>query len=198
MRLCLIFFLFIVPFISLAQRKKLPGPPTKAEELLAEKRDQCLNSHRFNVKQRRAFFPFNSAVTVKLVSFSDTVRIYAPIAVNHFDVSYDKILESKTLSQKGLDSLTDIFYNVGYTPVKASIYIADPGASCYNPRNAILFINASGDVTQYIEFCFECHRYYLSSSKIKNTEYCEQKYEMLKHFFLKQGIQYGTILPKSE
>jgi hypothetical protein len=59
-------------------------------------------------------------------------------------------------------------------------------------------MDANGKVTQYIELCFECQRSYLSSRKIKNAIYCEQKYELLKNYFLSQGIKYGTILPKRE
>jgi hypothetical protein len=202
--------LLLIPCFVYAQKKKsLPplGPPTPAQERIMEIHDQCYNSHKYTADQRRAFFPFNNAVTIKLVSFSDTVRIYTPIAVDNFAVDYSKVIENKVLSSSGIDSLTDILYNVGFTPYskiphkKGEIYeleIADPGAACYEPRNAILFINAEGKVTQYIEICFMCQRYYLSSSKIKYTVYCDRKYDLLKSYFLAQGIKYGTIFPKRE
>ena len=168
------------------------------EAVLAKKYMTCLNTHRFNAKERRTFFPFSPAVSVKLISYrSDTFSI-KPIALNHFSIDTTLVKESRQLTSAGIDSLTDILYNVGYTPIKLPFKLVDPGHSCYNPRNAILFLNAAGEVTQYIQYCFECERYFLSSSQIKNTEYCEQKFEMLKQFFLKQGIQYGTIQPKSD
>ena len=192
----------MIPCIVFGQQKKaLPptGSPTREQEKIAEINNQCLHTSKYKVRERRAFFPFNSATTIKLVSFSDTSRIYTPIAVNNFVIDYSKVIESTTLSNAGIDSLTDILYNVGLTPVKGLRFeIADPGGKCYNPRNAILFIDGQGKVTQYIEFCFECHRYYLSSIKIKNTVYCEQKYDLLKNYFLEQGIRYGTVLPKSD
>jgi hypothetical protein len=121
------------------------------------------------------------------------------MAVNHFTVNYDKIIESKILSKKGIDSLTDILYNVGKTPIsKLLLEIADPGAKCYEPRNAILFVNEKGTVTQYIELCFGCNRYFFSSKKIRSMKYCEQKFDLLKAFFSTRGIQYGTILPKRD
>lgn len=167
-----------------------------------EKHNQCFNSHKYTEKQRASFFPFNEASTVKLVSFPfdtrDSINIFTPIAVNNFIVDNDKIIESRILAKKGIDSLTDILYNVGKTPVGKLPMEIYGEIKCYAPRNAILFINSEGVVTQYIELCFGCQKYYFSSRKIKSMEYCEQKYEMLKQFFLKQGIQYGTILPKHD
>lgn len=159
---------------------------------------RCLNSNRFNAKQRRTFVPFNTASSIKLISHESDSNIIIPLSVNHFYADSSLVKESKELTAAGIDSLTDILYNVGYTPVKLPFQLIDPGRNCYDPRNAILFLNATGQVTHYIEFCFGCQRYYLSSSKIKNTAYCEQKYEMLKQFFLKQGIQYGTTSPKDD
>lgn len=168
------------------------------EAVLAKKYMQCLNSNRYNTKQRRTFVPFNTASSIKIISRESDSIIITPLSVNHFYVDNSLVKESKDLTAAGIDSLTDILYNVGYTPVKLPFKLIDPGRNCYNPRNAILFLNAAGEVTHYIEYCFECERYFLSSSKIKNTEYCEQKFEMLKQFFLKQGIQYGTILPRGD
>ncbi len=110
------------------------------------------------------------------------------------------VREIKTLTEKGIDSLTDILYNVGYTPVNNnhSLRIADPGGKCFNPRNAILFVDKTGRVTQYIEICFQCHQIVYSSTKIKQTEYCEQKFELLKIYFLSQNIKIGTILEKGD
>ena len=192
----------LIPYFVFSQQKHFhgPPPPTSEDIRLMEKRNQCFNSHRYNAQQRRAFYPFNSAITIKLISFTVNDMPYRPLAVNDFAIDSTKVKESKTLSNDGIDSLTDILYNVGFTPIKKKLelVIDDPGRACYNPRNAVLFIDATGKVTQYIEFCFECHRYYLSSRKIKYTVNCENKYELLKSYFLSQGIQYGTILPKGE
>lgn len=175
---------------------------TAKEEALAAKYNTCYNNHKYTARQRGAFFPFNSSAAIKLISFSlssdvndptdNAPAVFTPVAPGYYKLNNSRVKESKTLSASAIDSLTDIMYNVGYTPVKLSFRISDPGASCYNPHNAILFTDAQGTVNQYIELCFECQRYYLSSSKIKNTVYCDQKYELLKTFFLSQGIKYGT------
>ncbi|WP_426668779.1 hypothetical protein ACPPVU_21415 [Mucilaginibacter sp. McL0603] len=194
----LTFLLILIPCIVFGQKKKElpPPPPTQEDTKIAEKPNQCLNSGQYNAKQRRAFFPFNAATTVKLISFTYRDVVYTPIAVNNFLIDYNKVRETKILSGAGIDSLTDLLYNVGFTPIKGKLPLGV--AMCYEPRNAILFMDGDGKVTQYIELCFTCHGYYLSSKKIKYTVYCEQKYDLLKSFFLMQGIKYGTILPERE
>ena len=201
----LFFLLVMLPCIVLGQQKKKlpppPAPPTLEDARIEEKRNQCFNSGQYNAGQRRAFFPFSSTTTVKLISFTYGDIVYTPIVVNNFLIDYNKVHETKILSDAGIDSLTDILYNVGFTPIKEKqrIGMQDPKAMClYQPRNAILFIDSVGKVTQYIEICFTCHQYYLSSRKIKYTVNCENKYELLKNYFLSQSIKYGTILPKRE
>ena len=203
----------LIPCVVFGQQRKTlpppPGPPpAPSKEQLAwdKKHYSCFNTSQYDAKQRRAFFPFNSATRVKLISFGTDDVPYQPVAVNNFSIDSTKIKESKVLSFAGIDSLTDIMYNVGFTPmkhkrprIKGELKEADPRVMCvYQPRNAILFIDSTGKVTQYISICFTCHQYYLSSRKIKYTADCENKYELLKIYFLSQGIKYGTILPKRE
>lgn len=202
--LALLFIL--IPCILFGQQKKKspppPEPPSFEEARAWKEHNQCLNSHKYNEEQRRAFFPFNTATTVKLISFAKEDDVYTPVAVNNFIIDYSKVRESKILSSDGIDSLTDILYNVGFTPVKRPKYkkgqvheveVDDSRSMCiFQPRHAILFIDSTGKVTQYISICFTCHQYYLSSRKIKYTANCENKYELLKSYFLSQGIKYRT------
>ncbi|MBS1522356.1 MAG: hypothetical protein JST50_15250 [Bacteroidetes bacterium] len=203
--LTLIFIL--IPCIVFGQQKKksppppAPPPPESKEQMAWDKKhDRCFNTSKYNPKQRRAFFPFNSAAKVKLISFSSDDIPYSAISVNNFSVDSTKVKEGKVLSAAGIDSLTDIMYNVGFTPMKhkrprlkGELEVADPGYMCiFQPRHAILFIDSTGKVTQYISICFTCHQYYLSSRKIKYTVECENKYELLKSYFLSQGIKYGA------
>jgi hypothetical protein len=197
----------VIPCIVFGQQKKKlppppgpPPPPIKEQMAWDKKHYSCFNTSKYDVRQRRAFFPFNSAARVKLISFSTEDIPYRPVAVSHFSIDSTKVKESKLLSPAGIDSLTDIMYNVGFTPmkhkrprIKGELEEADPPVMCiYQPRNAILFIDSTGKVTQYISICFECDLYYLSSRKIKYTVNCEDKYGLLRSYFLFQGIQYGT------
>ena len=210
--------LLLLTCFAFGQKKRHSEPysysPTKAQEKLINKYITCTNLHRYTASQRRAFFPFGQAKNIRLISYKspgpylDTVldgRDYVPIpaedtimqnfiptGINNFKVNYRRVVELKDLSIAGIDSLTDILYNVGNTPVKNLPNFGTMGYNCYVPRNAILFMDAEGKVTQYIEYCFGCERYFYSSSKTKSIDYCEQKLDMLAVFFLSQGVKYGT------
>ncbi|MFD0749836.1 hypothetical protein ACFQZS_06760 [Mucilaginibacter calamicampi] len=171
---------------------------TGKEAALAKKYMTCINTGRYNSTQRRKFIPFASSTAVTLISFRSDYSPIKPVAVNNFSIDTKLVKESRQLTSSEIDSLTDILFNVGYSPVKLPFKLIDPGFTCYEPRNAILFADAKGRITHYIEYCFECQKYYLSSSKIMNTEYCEQKYDMLRKFFLKSGITYGTTTVKRD
>jgi hypothetical protein len=202
----------IFPVLTFGQRKHFSPPRkfTKRDYQLAHQYNQCFYKNKYNAEQRHQFFPFNTADTIRLVSFEamqpnygiepvkhpmDTVEIFIPLAVNNFKLNTHRIIENKLLRLSDIDSLTNLMYNVGFLSQKAYNY-SDLSPSCYNPRNAILFINSKGVITQYIEFCFGCRRYFKSSSKIVMGEFCEQKFELLKKYFLSEGLQYGTVLPK--
>jgi hypothetical protein len=216
----LLFVMLLLPCFLFGQRRKLPLPlpPSKQDWALAEKHNKCFHQNKYSALQRRNFVPFNKALTVKLISFDvdnepnrpvyydngkfiegdttkwDTVLVLTPIAKNNFSLNLRKVKEIKTLTTADVDALTEIMYNIGETPVKGDfLEIADPGYSCYNPRNAILFMDINGQITHYIEICFECHRYYFSSSKMRSIAYCTQKMDLLKQFFLKKDIRLGTI-----
>jgi hypothetical protein len=197
-------------------QKKPPQPPAveNTEDKQIERNFQCMHTDRYTATERRSFFPFSAAGKVKLISFganrlpdpeydSDGNLIeyvpekggplFTPVAPGKYVINYHKVKEQKTLDNAAVDRLTDILYNVGFTPVKnLGSYIPAQGG-CFNPRNAILFLDAKGNVTQYIEICFQCTGYYYSSSKTKPIEYCKQKYVMLSKFFESQGIKFGTI-----
>ena len=220
----LLLILLLLSSMVFGQHKKLkpppppPGPPTKAELAREALHDQCLHTNRYSAKERQAFFPFTAAASIRLISYDggpqpdhdiiigdqlpipaeDTLQLFSPMGVNKFYINYCQVIELKDLSPRAIDSLTDILYNVGYTPVKDLPFQISVGYNCYEPRNAILFLDARGNVTQYIEFCFGCKRYYYSSSKTKPIDYCEQKYSMLRSFFFRQGLNYGTIVPNQD
>ncbi|RYU90112.1 hypothetical protein EWM62_11255 [Mucilaginibacter terrigena] len=218
--LLVIFTMVLLPCLLLGQnRKRLPKPPplppTKEENILAEKHNKCFNSHEYSAIKRRSFFPFGNASSIKLISFkaynypnppvyneegkdadtveNDRMQLLTPVTKDRYYLNLKKVKEIKQVSRAGIDLLTDILFNIGYTPVKKlDLEIADPGAKCYEPRNAVLFLDGKGNITQYLEICFECRHHYWSSSKVGYIEYCEDKYELLRRYFLAQGIKYGA------
>ena len=215
MKRYLIFILLILPCIVQAQRKN------HSKELEPKRHypgyNDCSYQYRFDVNARRKFFPFSKGAKVRLISFhegenipiditepgtigepviihaEDTLRVFSPMAKDDFFVNYCRVMEMRDLSNAAVDSLTDIMYNVGRKPIKLPDDYANPGATCYSPANAILFLDNKGKVTEYIEICFHCHKYYYSSSKTREVNYCDQKWDMLKKYFFSQGIKFGVV-----
>ena len=100
----------------------------------------------------------------------------------------DSLLEIKTLAETGVNKLTDILYN--------NFYRKEPNFAfeslCFVPRNAILFLDKSGNVKEYILICFHCDRHEESSKNVNFGDDCSQKIEKLRQFFISEGLKYGT------
>lgn len=62
---------------------------------------------------------------------------------------------------------------------------------CYNPRNAILFVDKNDAVIAYIELCFECFGNRIEPATLKIGNFCDDKYEKIKNLFHSNGIRYG-------
>jgi hypothetical protein len=192
-----IFILFLLTTALLScvgQRKNMSGfPPTLTKEQTEQenKNRECLRTKEFKADNRLAHSPFNSSPEILLVSFNtigDTESLHTlPVEKNKIDFS--KITEKKLLSTEEIDSLTDIFYNYGYRGEIYDLY----GSACYNPRNAILFFDSNHELLEYIEICFECSGNKVSSDRIEWGDDCTGKYDLLKAFFLNQGIEIGTV-----
>jgi len=148
-----------------------------------DKKYDCFKRNNFTFKQRLNNYPFNITKSVMLISFEDTSN-YLPLKTSPFS----KFKETKSLNSVQIDSLTNLLYNFG---VKGSTFKYTP-AACYVPRNAILFLNSKGKVFEFIEICFECHRTRVSSKRIDDGISCNQKFNILKSYFIRQGIKYGT------
>ncbi|MFA6246387.1 MAG: hypothetical protein WC615_05565 [Mucilaginibacter sp.] len=215
MKRYLIILLLILPCIALAQRKKHFEAPRVRHYY--EGYNDCSYQYRFNANERRTFFPFSKAVNVRLISYhegenvlihitepgtisalddipaEDTMQVFSPMAKGNFFINYCRVIEMRDLSKRAIDSLTDIMYNVARKPIKLPDDYANPGVKCYMPANAILFMDSKGKVTEYIEICFHCHKYYYSSSQTHEIDYCDQKWDMLKSFFVSQGQKFGII-----
>ena len=164
---------------------KEPPPPGYSKAVLAieRKNHECVRINVKSFSQRLKQYPYNKTSQIQLVSFEG-----CKIPFLNDSVCYSKLKEIKTLTFLQVDSLTDILYNVGY----GGTILLEKEMACYNPRNGILFIDSSGKTFDYIELCFECQNFKVSSEKIKFGDICDQKFSMLKNLFKKGGIQYGT------
>ncbi|MBL4675167.1 MAG: hypothetical protein JKY70_03025 [Mucilaginibacter sp.] len=198
--------LLFVSFCSFGQKKRSKGLSLAEMDRLyniSQKHSKCFFNGKFTADERRTFLPFNHAAEVRLISYKwnipreandpDSLPVFIPVAQNAFAINQLKLEEQKTLSNAGIDSLTNIFFNYGYTPVRSkNAYILEDAMSCYEPHNAVVFLDADGKVVYYFDVCFSCLRHNWSTPKVKNVIYCDGKYELLRKFFASQGVIYGT------
>ena len=201
-------FIFIVAvfWIHLAfgqgnnSEEKTTRPATEKESKIQKRNQNCIKQTNKSFTIRLRNYPFNLSTQIQLVSFRgiDTSKDQDMIDVDSLPrqndtVCYSKLKEVKNLTFKDVDKLTDILYNFGYqgqTWTPGVTYIGTM-TQCYNPRNAILFLDKNGKAFEFIEICFECRKTRESSQKIFLGQMCEQKLDMFKDFFKTVGIEYG-------
>jgi len=182
-------YLFTLVTNGVAQRKHYTQyvEPSAYELLRDQIACECFVHNKYSEKERLNIYPFNKAAQVMLISFDVDEGI--PVKSNR--LNEQEITEKVVLSHKDIDSLTNIFYNIGFTPLKGAQPYANL-TSCYEPRNGVLFLDDNGKVFEYLEMCFACKRQVNSSKKINDGEYCSTKFDLLQLFFNKAGIKYGT------
>ena len=146
----------------------------------------CIRKFNLTLKERLQYYPFNVATKIMLVSFTETEE---NLFYKKDSIEISKFKETKTLSNEQIDSLTNLLYNIG---VKGNVFKFTP-AACFFPRNAILFLNSNEKVFEFIEICFECHRTATSSERINDGISCEQKFDLIRSYFRRQGIEYGVL-----
>jgi len=180
-----------------AQLRPLPisqTSPTQEQQDSDRINHECKYLNKYSIEQRNAFYPFNIAKKVKLISFNEK-RDKNELTVTNGRLPmkgkrliYTDIMELKTLNKSQIDSLTDILYNNIYT----GYFFTIVSPECYKPKNAILFLGDKGGLIGFIEICFECYGYRASSKKIVVGDFCSQKYDLLKLFFQHAGIEFGV------
>jgi hypothetical protein len=164
-----------------------PGIPTKKEMEAEERNHNCVKRINLSFTARLKNYPFNISTQIQFVSFIDSNSIESSLPRLNDTICYSKLQEVKTLIFTQVDKLTNILYNYGFGGPVYTMGVA----SCYNPRNAILFLDRTGKAFEFIEICFECSRIQESSEKINAGDLCDQKMDMLKELFKIVGIEYG-------
>jgi hypothetical protein len=170
--------------------------------------DDCSQTSRYSIDWRLKHYPFKKAAKILLVSYhplgvqESVIRIDdertidsidtlpAGLRINNGKLEESTIVEKSVLRQTQIQSLTNIIYNVTYrdAPIHAIIRSAcEPDF-----RNAILFVDKHHRIYDYMEVCFECNQFYTKSDKFSLGTICTQKYDILRRFFLKAGIKFGT------
>lgn len=184
------------------QKKAVQRYATEKQQEAFDKSQDCFKYVSKPFAQRLKNYPFSKAAQIQLVSFkrhNDTLN--GAIIMSDKDslprkndtICYSRLFEVKNLTYAQVDKLTDILYDYGYRKELKDdglIYI-ETSLQCYNPRNAILFLDANGKAFEFIEICFECEKTRESSSKISLGVMCNQKLNLLKNFFKDVGLAYG-------
>jgi len=211
LHLTIIIFSFCSAAFAQKTKKREIYSPTVNEYDILTRRLDCLYRNNYSITQRLSFFPFNKYKKIILISFEspepprdrlllndgtktvfeDTIPDISTLAKRYkFYQSVTK--ESKTLSSFDINKLTNILFNYGYKSHKSYNGIRGTPIEyrCYEPRNAILFIDKKDQLVEYIDLCFECFQYKTSSAQIKMGEICNQKFNLLQNFFITNGIKY--------
>lgn len=148
----------------------------------------CGNSNRYDFNEIEGFDIYKETSIVKLGAFK--LRDSTSLPMKNGSVDVNSFSELKTLNGESKKDLFKILVNYDLLPGKIN-EIKRTVVFCYNPRNAILFFDGEGTVIGYVELCFECFGYKKYPSSLNVGEFCDDKFEVLKDIFKKNGVQYG-------
>ena len=175
------------------------------------------------VEERRATFPFSEAKKVVLVAFPSPYAVFEDeeddmLKKDSVDLvgwglnvvktyklpkqEYKYIaIEKIELNQNQIDSLSHILinYKLKYDKLPETYTLYAYG--CYEPRNAILFLDAEDKVVSYFEICFECHHFsqvpmdktIININTISSLPEAKKMLDLIKDFMKACGIKYGIV-----
>ncbi len=186
MKFLLLFICILLSSLSFGQTKKYPPPPPPVTKVVRD------NSIKYSLQKRISFYPFNKSSQIKIVSFGlqldscqRKLEENYKLPMLNDTLCFSKLDEIKALTLSQIDTLTDIMFN---ECSRWNISFGDE-KGCYFPRNAILFLDNTGKVFEYMEICFECLGIKLSSAKVKQPDLCNYMYERLQAYFKKLNIK---------
>lgn len=197
--------------------QKIPSKPLTLRQLqILNKRhkpwfDDCTFTDQYTIEQRLKKHPFSKAVKVLAVSYrsldepegpavqdslekgllsAEAKKLRGGLHIVKDSLDYSTLQEFKQLNQDQINQLTNLIYNTNYKKID---FNSTGGASCYNPRNAIIFFDEKGKVYDYLEICFACQHSASKSKRLNVGVLCAQKYDMLRKYFINVGVNYGTV-----
>jgi len=165
-----------------------------SDEMIEE---NCFYRVNYSEEQRLKMYPFNVSDTVVLVSFRYHKNNY-PIREN--SIITDSLFQKLILTISQVNQFTDVLYN-NITKNRGNpkaVQIASVN-ECNEPINAILFIDKAGKLKAYVLICFHCRRFEQHPENGDwNLDFFDQKFDMIRQFFVSAGIKYGTDLTVGE
>ncbi|WP_107830808.1 hypothetical protein ABZR88_07895 [Mucilaginibacter yixingensis] len=217
--LSLLLGLVIFSNTLLAQTKtnKVPKKPHTIQWLDARYRssyDDCTYTKKYSLAQRLNKYPFNKAVKILAVSYplvvppheiwktmadgskilaKDTTNRKEGLIIAHDTLDRSTLIETKEINQSQINGLTELIYNTNWRNPSFPYHVEGHGG-CYDPRNAVVFIDKDGKVIDYIQICFHCmESHSMNDDRLSIGTLCNQKYDLMKKWFINLGITYGTI-----
>lgn len=155
----------------------------------------CVRSKNIGFKNCLKMFPFQITSQILVVSHRtqngiigvELQKYLNSIKINQDTINLKEFEEVKKLNLSQIEQLTDIILNYSH---KGKVYTVSD-VKCYEPRNAIIFLDSNDKVLGFIEICFGCDHLRTSDKRIDIGDYCTQKYDLIKDIFRESGIQYG-------
>lgn len=163
------------------------------------------------IEQRNAIFPFSETEKVLLISYPNAeaygLKIRDSINLTQYgykiekefifhDSLYSKVFDAtKVVQLKNEDKndLSNIMLNYNYKLINIKKPVVIYSASCYTPRNAILFLDKKNNVVSLLEICFECDKYYLfpKSNEFKDVlgVECDERLSFFRNMFDDYGFE---------
>ncbi|NQX42996.1 hypothetical protein SAMN05421820_11445 [Pedobacter steynii] len=197
------FTLFAQNTKRISKKKKAYKTNTLAdwEKNYKKEFSDCGFTNKYTAKQRLAMYPFSKAAKVLAVSYKyggiDTDETNdlknfprRGLRINNGILDTTTLIETKKLKPEQTDELTRLFFNTDYKN-KSELHLIE-FAKCFEPRNALIFLNSDDKVIDYLEICFECKQNYSKSELFDIGILCNQKYELFSHYFKSIGVSYGT------
>lgn len=148
---------------------------------------QCFYKPKFTSGERMKNYPFNVASQVVLTSYNGGLGGKEPGSPD---------LERVVLRKTQIDSLTDVLYNNFYK----GDFLNMNGVGCFEPNNAIVFLDASGREFERADVCFQCLNFETKPTEFQLGDDCYWKIRLLDSFFISCGIKHGpqSNRPKEE
>jgi len=171
--------------------------------------NDCVFIHKYSVAERLKKYPFLKAAQILAVSYDgspepnpdiqlgdDTPKTSKKrphgLFVKNGTLDYSSLFEVRKLTPNQINRLTNLMFNTDTKVHYDHNKYADPGFTCFEPRNALIFFDNKGKVFDYIEICFECERTESNSNKLILGIGCNQELDFAKKFFIDLGIKFGT------
>lgn len=155
----------------------------------------CARVKNYDFKSRLEMFPLKSTSQIIIVAHrtkdgelgEELQKYLNSIKIGQDTLNLKEFEEVKMLNLSQIERLTDVIFNYSH---KGKYYVFSD-VKCYEPRNAIIFLDYNNKVLGFIEICFGCDHLRTSDKRINIGDFCTEKYNLIRDIFLESRIKYG-------